>query len=194
MITGKKEYRSWLFLLCAVFLAVLAAVARGGLTAEAAEVSLVRGDRVEYIGYSTYYYYIDGNLAYCLEPDKTSPGNGTYASGEMSSDELLAKAMYYVYGGPGFDTYIKPSLTGGWDAPDRSYCLSHCILSYIYDGCDPNSAGFIGLNEDIKGAVITFTEHIRNLPPVPDQETAATSSIWRRTWRMKMAAPGRAAR
>src|SRR5699024_10631592 len=102
MITGKKEYRGWLFLLCAVFLAVLAAVARGGLTAEAAEVSLVRGDRVEYIGYSTYYYYIDGNLAYCLEPEKTSPGNGTYASGEMSSDELLAKAMYYVYGGPGF--------------------------------------------------------------------------------------------
>ena len=101
MITGKKEYRGWLFLLCAVFLAVLAAVARGGLTAKAAEVSLVRGDRVEYIGYSTYYYYIDGNLAYCLEPDKTSPGNGTYASGEMSSDELLAKAMYYVYGGPG---------------------------------------------------------------------------------------------
>ena len=42
MITGKKEYRDWLFLLCAVFLAVLAAVARGGLTAEAAEVSLVR--------------------------------------------------------------------------------------------------------------------------------------------------------
>lgn len=41
MITGKKEYRGWLFLLCAVFLAVLAAVARGGLTAEAAEVSLV---------------------------------------------------------------------------------------------------------------------------------------------------------
>ena len=176
MITGKKEYRGWLFLLCAVFLAVLAAVARGGLTAKAAEVSLVRGDRVEYIGYSTYYYYIDGNLAYCLEPDKTSPGNGTYASGEMSSDELLAKAMYYVYGGPGFDAYIKPSLTGGWDAPDRSYCLSHCILSYIYDGCDPNSAGFIGLNEDIKGAVITFTEHIRNLPPVPDQEFSLSAA------------------
>ena len=71
---------------------------------------------MEYIGYSTHYYYVNGNLAYCLEPDMGSPGNGTYPSGEMSSEELLAKAMYYVYGGPGFETYIKPQLTGGWDA------------------------------------------------------------------------------
>lgn len=176
MMTRKKVNHAWTLGILAVFLIILAAGMKGTFTVKAADVSLVRGERVEYIGYSTHYYYINGNLAYCLEPDMDSPGNGTYPSGEMSPDQLLAKAMYYVYGGPGFEANIKPLLTGGWDAPDRSYCLSHCILSYIYDGCDPNSSGFIGLNEDIKGAVITFTEHIKNLPSVPEQELSLSQS------------------
>ena len=105
-MTRKKEYRSLLFVLLPLLLIFLAAGVKETVIVEAADVSLVRGERVEYIGYSTHYYYVNGNLAYCLEPDMGSPGNGTYPSGEMSSEELLAKAMYYVYGGPGFETYI----------------------------------------------------------------------------------------
>lgn len=176
MMSKKKVNHAWMLGLLTVLLIILAAGMKGTFTVKAADVSLVRGERVEYIGYSTHYYYVNGNLAYCLEPDMASPGNGTYPSGEMSPDQLLAKAMYYVYGGPGFEANIKPLLTGGWDAPDRSYCLSHCILSYIYDGCDPNSSGFMGLNEDIRGAVITFTEHIKNLPSVPEQELFLSQS------------------
>ena len=44
------------------------------VNAEAKEVSLVKGDAIRYMGYSTHYYYVDGNLAFCLEPDMKSPG------------------------------------------------------------------------------------------------------------------------
>lgn len=140
------------------------------LTAKAENVSLVQGEAVRYMGYSTHYYYVNGNMAYCLEPDMNPPSDGSYPSDILDKNQLLSKAMYYVYGGPGFEEYMKPSLTGGWDEKDRSYCLSHCILSYIYDGCDSNSAGFIGLNEDIKNAVIQFTGAIRSWPEIPDTD------------------------
>lgn len=39
-----------------------------GEEAHAEEVSLERGEEVFYEGYSTFYYYINGKLGYCLEP------------------------------------------------------------------------------------------------------------------------------
>lgn len=143
---------------------------------EAAEVSLVQGVAIQYMGYSTHYYYVNGNMAYCLEPDMKSPGNGQFPSDTLDKNQLLSKAMYYVYGGPGFEAYMKPDLTGGWDSDDRAYCLSHCILSYIYDGCDPNSAGFIGLNEDIRSAVINFTGAITSWPNIPDTDISLSDN------------------
>ena len=53
------------------------------VNAEAKEVSLVKGDAIRYMGYSTHYYYVDGNLAFCLEPDMKSPGNGAYSASEL---------------------------------------------------------------------------------------------------------------
>lgn len=144
--------------------------------AEAKNVSLVKGEKVSYMGYSTHYYYVDGNLAFCLEPDKSSPGNGTYASSELDGRELLGKAMYYVYGGPGYETYMKPSLTGGWDRPERAYCLSHCILSYIYDGCNSQSAAFLGLNEDIKSAVVMYADAIKGWPDIPSTDLSLSET------------------
>lgn len=165
-------------LLCGVLflMLVFAAGWNTGKEVLAADVSLVKGERIEYMGYSTHYYYVDGNLAYCLEPDRTSPGNGNYQADEIDSNDLLAKAMYYVYGGPGYSSYMEPTLTGGWDRPDLAYCLSHCILSYIYDGCTPDSAGFTGLHEDIRKAVIQYTASIRDWPEVPEQELSLSST------------------
>ena len=169
----KTNKKSIFFSVVLLFLSVLGIIGVGStMTAEAKEVSLVTGASVQYMGYSTHYYYVDGNMAYCLEPGKLSPNNGTYSSDELDKDQLLAKAMYYVYGGPGYDVYMKPTLTGGWDQPDRAYCLSHCILSYIYDGCDPNSDGFKGLNADISNAVIQYTNAIQGWPNIPDTDIA----------------------
>ena len=78
-----------------------------------------------------------------------SPGTGVYSASELDPRSHLSKAMYYMYGGPGYEQYIKSSLTGGWGEDANAYCLTHCVLSYIYDGCDQNSAAFKGLNADI---------------------------------------------
>ena len=137
------------------------------VNAEAKEVSLVKGDAVKYMGYSTHYYYVDGNLAFCLEPDKKSPGNGVYSGSEVDAGTHLGKAMYYMYGGPGFEQYIKPTLIDGWDQDANAYCLTHCILSYIYDGCNQNSPAFKGLNADIADAVVSYADYVKNLPDIP---------------------------
>ena len=68
------------------------------VNAEAKEVSLVKGDAIRYMGYSTHYYYVDGNLAFCLEPDMKSPGNGVYSASELDPKSHLSKGMYYMYG------------------------------------------------------------------------------------------------
>ena len=140
------------------------------VNAEAKEVSLVKGDAIRYMGYSTHYYYVDGNLAFCLEPDMKSPGNGVYSASELDPKSHLSKAMYYMYGGPGYEQYIKSSLTGGWGEDANAYCLTHCVLSYIYDGCDQNSAAFKGLNADIASAVVMYADYVKNLPDIPDAE------------------------
>ena len=142
------------------------------VNAEAKEVSLVKGDAIRYMGYSTHYYYVDGNLAFCLEPDMKSPENGAYSASELDPKSHLSKAMYYMYGGPGYEQYIKSSLTGGWGEDANAYCLTHCVLSYIYDGCDQNSAAFKGLNADIASAVVMYADYVKNLPDIPDAELA----------------------
>lgn len=154
---------AWVFFLLLILPAV---------NAEAKEVSLVKGDSIKYMGYSTHYYYVDGNLAFCLEPDMKSPGNGVYSASELESGSYLGKAMYYMYGGPGYEQYIKDSLTGGWGADGPAYCLTHCVLSYIYDGCDQNSPAFKGLNADIASAVVMYADYVKNLPDIPDAELA----------------------
>mgnify|MGYP000491325656 CR=1 FL=1 len=61
------------------------------VNAEAKEVSLVKGDAIRYMGYSTHYYYVDGNLAFCLEPDMKSPGTGVYSASELDPGHILVK-------------------------------------------------------------------------------------------------------
>ena len=107
---GKRS--SKVLLLGALLLCLILGIAgkSSKMTVCAGEASLVQGEAVQYMGYSTHYYYVNGNLAYCLEPDMASPGNGNYPSEEIDPAQLLGKAMYYVYGGPGYDAYMKPHI------------------------------------------------------------------------------------
>ena len=69
----------FLAVLCLVFCCVPA------VKSEAKDVSLRRGEEVFYEGYSTFYYYIDGTLGYCLEPKRSSPHDGTYMSKQLTN-------------------------------------------------------------------------------------------------------------
>ena len=138
-----------------------------GEEAHAEEVSLKRGEEVFYEGYSTFYYYINGKLGYCLEPKKSSPHDGTFQAELLDDGSLISKALYYLYNGPGYETYMKPAFPEAWKKADQAYCLSHCILSYIYDGCDRKSDAFLGLSKPMQELVIACTEKVRSLPDVP---------------------------
>lgn len=61
-----------------------------------------------------------------------SPGNGAYSASELDPKSHLSKAMYYMYGGPGYEQYIKSSLTGGW-GEDANCLLSDplCIIIHL---------------------------------------------------------------
>lgn len=160
---------------CRFFLTGLVLLGAGFFAVEekevcAQQVSLTQGAAVYYKGYSTHYYYVNGNMAYCLEPNEISPGNGEYAGDMLDKNQLLSKAMYYSYGGPGYESYMKPILTDGWEAGDNPYCLSHCVLSYIYDGCRADSDGFTGLDEDTKRLVIEVANTIQSWPEIPDTD------------------------
>ena len=154
-----------------VFPAVLLSfLCAGMLAVQAKEVHLERGEEVYYEKYSTFYYYIDDRLSYCLEPEKASPHTGDFTADVLDRNQLLSKALYYVYGAPGYEAYLKPKIPEGWRSDADAYCLCHCILSYVYDGCSGSSDAFKGLSSQMQQAVIECTGYIRSFPDPVDPE------------------------
>lgn len=136
-------------------------------------VHLNVGEKVYYEGYSTNYFSVDGKMAYCLEPLKSTPSPGDYEIRELGNGKLR-KAMYYVYGGPGYDTYVTHYGYLGYAAEfrlDSEYCMSHCILSYVYSG---SADAFVGVSEDIVEALKWEIDCIMELPDPPDSFNAFT--------------------
>ena len=136
----------------------------------AEEISLERGEEVFYDGYSTFYYYIDGELGYCLEPYKNSPHNGTFSADLLEENILLSKALYYVYGGPGYEVHMRGHFSEKWQEQGQAYCLSHCILSYIYDEQDESSPEFQTLSQEMKEQVKWCVQILEQLPDIPCPE------------------------
>lgn len=147
------------------------------LEARAQDVTLERGEEVYYEKYSTFYYYIDGELGYCLEPEKNSPHGGTFPADFLDNDSLLAKALYYVYGGPGYEDYLSKEIPEKWAGKEGAYCFSHCLLSYIYGGCTGEGEVFLGMSEESRKEIIRCAELIKGYPqiPAPDLQFSASS-------------------
>ncbi len=109
--------------------------------------TLVKGRKISYPGdlgrYSTYYYTINGKIAYCLESAKNSPSSDDYAYSVLESNSDLQKALYYGYGGPGDITEeYMPAFS-----EDMKYVFTHIAASYFYSGLD----GFEGCTmEDLE--------------------------------------------
>ena len=93
----------------------------------------------------------DGNtttrMAYCIQPRQGSPGSGTTYDKDkavaLSDGNSMAKAMYYLYGGPawgktvqrldGGSVNLKTLLTeAGCTSTGHYYTMTHYILSYLY--------------------------------------------------------------
>ena len=77
------------------------------VNAEAKEVSLVKGMQSGIWDIRPIIIYVDGNLAFCLEPDMKSPGMVHIAHQNWIRKSHLSKAMYYMYVDRGMSNIFK---------------------------------------------------------------------------------------
>lgn len=135
------------------------------------EVSLSVGAEVYYDGWFTRYFYINGNLGYCLEPEKFPPGDGDYVAEVLEDNTLLGKGLYYLYGGPGYTKEIEERFfASSLGKPDKIYGYCHAILSYIFDGCSLEGDAFQGLGEDSRKGIVQITEDLKAFPEPPSAD------------------------
>ena len=130
-------------------------------------VHLTVGEKVYYGTYSTNRFSVDGKPAYCLEPLKATPESGSYEA-EMLETGDLRKGLYYAYGGPGHSAYVeKFGYLGSGEGYDenREYCMSHCILSYLYSG-SPDA--FTGLTDSEAQVLMARIGQMMSMPDPPE--------------------------
>lgn len=163
--------RGFAFLLTGVMMLLLPAAASGMPSVQAEEktvtVNLDIGEEILYGSYHTRSYTVDGQTAYCLEPLKPWPASGRYEAQRLEGGDLR-KAFYYIYGGPGYDTYVEKygyfGFSGKMVKTDE-YCMSHCIAAYFYLGTND---AFTGVSADQADALKQKAEKIRTLPDPPE--------------------------
>lgn len=133
-------------------------------TRNTSSVTLTVGEEVYYEGWFTCYFYVNGNLAYCLEPLKNTPAGGVYTE-QVFENPLLGKALYYLYGGPGYNQDLEQAFFGEYGGNvSMIYGLSHAVLSFIYDGEQMDGGALTGLSEYGRQKVRDITDAIRGMP------------------------------
>lgn len=124
-------------LMCA--LAALMAAMLAAIPAQAfampESVSVTTGRSIYYDGYNTTFMKANGNLAYCAEPTRSTPNDGSY--GTALATESVTLAIWASFGSPGFDRSLFPESYGSlqdgspWD--DDAYIVAgHLLISYAY--------------------------------------------------------------
>lgn len=140
-------------------------------------VTLTKGDKIYYDSWSTCYFSVNGNVAYCLEPSADSPNTGSYGATVLTDNDLLAKALYYLVGGPGHTSALeKQFFPGSVGNYERNYCVSHVVVSYIYDNCSASGDALKGVSAATIQQVKDITAIIKGLDAIPDAELSISPS------------------
>ena len=136
---------------CAILISLAAAYASTSHAtsayAEENTVNVVRtSNTIQYGNYQTTELRADGNIAYCAQPLKRLPADGSYSTQIASGN--LAAAMWYAYGAPGFDASMWPSTNylGEPMTAGDYFVASHVVLAYFYTG-SPWEATYAGDGE-----------------------------------------------
>ena len=166
-----RTNRFFISLLAMVMMFLLPEAASGMPAVQAKEktitVNLDIGEELLYGSYHTRSYTADGQTAYCLEPLKPWPASGRYEAQQLEGGDLR-KALYYIYGGPGYEIYVEKygyfGFSGEMVKTDE-YCMSHCIAAYFYL---ENDEAFTGVSAGQAEALKQKAEKIRNLPDPPE--------------------------
>lgn len=136
-------------------------------------------------------------MAYCIQPRQGSPGSGTtYEKDQavpLSDGNAMAKAMYYLYGGPAWGKSVQ-RLDGsgsvnlksilaeaGCTSTGHYYTMTHYILSYIYmkgENWNWNSSESNVLNSKGVNVVKKVVDLLKDLasPTTMLSETSLTAS------------------
>ena len=164
---------------------------------EKTKVVLTLGDLLEYqdgVNWSTHMMYADGKMAYCVNPKLPAP-EGTFVTTENNCVELttsfknyrlLVNALYYGYGGAGFNknvpvfqtsnhTYAGTTMSSFMGnlrekywltarGSELHYLMTHRVLAYIYGDEDWNYA----LPQDWQSAILEIVTALRKAPAAPN--------------------------
>lgn len=134
----EKLFRTALALALALsgVLATLSATAGKAYAEESSNLEV--GGSIYYGGYATTHFTADGEIAYCADPEASTPSAGSYAKHAIEAksgrtSELVAD-LWFGYGGPGFDKSMWPSRWyDGSDMTASNYqALTHILLSDTY--------------------------------------------------------------
>ena len=134
---------------------------------ERSKVELTVGEEIYYGNYSTNYFDVNGKPAYCLEPLKDTPNSGSYETQALTGG-AVRKGLYYAYGGPGYELYrAKYGAIGIGEnySVNDEYCMSHCILSYLYMGTEE---AFLGLDQQVIENLKQKAKNIESMPDPPE--------------------------
>lgn len=121
----------WLRILCALILAA-STLCLSVPPAYGATASLSVGSIINYANWNTNIFTVNGNEAFCGEPDKPTPSSGNYAM-EAINDRLAASALWFGYGGGGFDKGLWPQsyYNGAAMGANEYRVLTHVALAYL---------------------------------------------------------------
>ena len=167
-----------------MFLVLILALGCVGFTSNqvrAETVKLEKGEAIRYPSWlgnwSTNYYYINGQLSYCLNSSKNEPVNNDSAIAEIHENEALLKILYYGYGGPSDIT------NDGITNQTNRYLYTHIMASFAYAGdlyggktwedLEANGIGLKGLYDKIQS--MPLPENVFNLNGTRDLHLKAYS-------------------
>ena len=135
------------------------------------DVSVTRGSCYYYSDYDlgsylTYKYTVSFNnvtaTAYCIQPSKSSPGDGVFKITRLGDGKKLAKVCYYGTKASGVNGFFKtehPDFSAG-----KQFVITHLAVSYASGSDD----AFSGANATGQALAMELYNYCMAQPEIPD--------------------------
>lgn len=135
------------------------------------DVSVTRGSCYYYSDYDlgsylTYKYTVSFNnvtaTAYCIQPSKSSPGDGVFKITRLGDGKKLAKVCYYGIKASGVNGFFKtehPDFSAG-----KQFVITHLAVSYASGSDD----AFSGANTNGQALAMELYNYCMAQPEIPD--------------------------
>ncbi|MBO7710387.1 MAG: LPXTG cell wall anchor domain-containing protein [Lachnospiraceae bacterium] len=142
------------------------------------------------IGYSRYRTVTmpDGKtrVCYCLEPVLGADDAGSYTARRITGSPLLKKALFYCYGGPGWNGGGLKDVLSDCSSNDEYYVASHFALALIYLGKNgkwnkviSDGAEYDAMNARGEAQISAAVAALRDLPePTAELSTTQVSGTY----------------